>query len=36
MQGNRGKIRQCTLVSACTKISRSPEGKVAILWNQQV
>jgi hypothetical protein len=36
MHGNRGKIRQCTLVPAFTKISRSPEGKVTIVWNQQV
>jgi hypothetical protein len=37
MQGNMGNIRQSSLVWTCTKISRtSHEGKLTILWNQQV
>jgi hypothetical protein len=36
-QGNRGEIRQRTLVGPFTKICRNKsEGKVATLWNHQV
>jgi len=37
MQGNRGKIRQRTLVGPCTKSRRNKlEGKVNILWDEHV
>ena len=37
MQGNRGKIRQITLLRTCKKSVETSQGvKVTILWNQQV
>jgi len=36
MQPNRDNIIQCALVPTCTRVSRSFEEKVTILWNQQL